>query len=122
MATTEMKFQPGSLVRARGREWVVLPESSEQVLMVRPIGGLDDEVTGIITDIEQIAPATFKPPDTARPGDHNACRLLRDAARLSTRAAAGPFRSFARIAVEPRPYQLVPLLMAMRLDPVRLLI
>jgi len=48
--------------------------------------------------------------------------LLREAARLSTRAAAGPFRSFARIAVEPRPYQLVPLMMALRLDPVRLLI
>src|SRR4029079_19430442 len=49
-------------------------------------------------------------------------RLLRDAARLSTRAAAGPFRSFGRIAVEPRPYQLVPLMMALKLDPVRLLI
>ena len=36
--------------------------------------------------------------------------------------SAGPFRSFGRIAVEPRPYQLVPLLMALRLDPVRLLI
>jgi len=35
---------------------------------------------------------------------------------------AGPFRSFARIAVEPRPYQLVPLLMGLRLDPIRLLI
>jgi ERCC4-related helicase len=42
--------------------------------------------------------------------------------RLSSRAGAGPFRSFARIAVEPRPYQLVPLLMALKLDPVRLLI
>src|SRR6185295_15962627 len=43
-------------------------------------------------------------------------------ARLSTRSAAGPFRSFGKIAVDPRPYQLVPLLMALRLDPVRLLI
>ena len=49
-------------------------------------------------------------------------QMLRDAARLSTRAAAGPFRSFGRIAVEPRPYQLVPLMMALKLDPVRLLI
>ena len=36
--------------------------------------------------------------------------------------SAGPFRSFGHIAVEPRPYQLVPLLMALKLDPVRLLI
>ena len=42
--------------------------------------------------------------------------------RLGFRSSAGPFRSFARIAVEPRPYQLVPLLMALKLDPVRLLI
>ena len=35
---------------------------------------------------------------------------------------AGPFRSFGHIAVEPRPYQFVPLLMALKLDPVRLLI
>ena len=42
--------------------------------------------------------------------------------RLGFRSSAGPFRSFARINVEPRPYQLVPLLMALKLDPVRLLI
>ena len=34
----------------------------------------------------------------------------------------GRFAPLARIAVEPRPYQLVPLLLALRLDPVRLLI
>ena len=61
-------------------------------------------------------------PDPARPGDFNSCRLLRDAVRLSFRSSAGPFRSFARINVEPRPYQLVPLLMALKLDPIRLLI
>ena len=38
------------------------------------------------------------------------------------RRGAGPFRSFGQISVEPRAYQLVPLLMALKLDPVRLLI
>src|SRR5262249_42355105 len=42
--------------------------------------------------------------------------------RLGFRSSAGPFRSFAQLGVEPRPYQLVPLLMALKLDPVRLLI
>ncbi|HIQ23226.1 MAG TPA: ATP-dependent helicase [Planctomycetes bacterium] len=118
----EQSFAPGALVRARGREWVVLPESTADLLVVRPIGGLDDEIVGISTAIEQVSSSTFAPPNPDLPGDYNACRLLRDAARISTRSAAGPFRSFAKIAVEPRPYQLVPLLMAMRLDPVRLLI
>ena len=57
-----------------------------------------------------------------RPGDFRSSRLLRDAVRLGFRSSAGPFRSFARINVEPRPYQLVPLLMALKLDPIRLLI
>jgi len=120
--TAPASFAPGNLVAARGREWVVLPGSTEQVVMLRPIGGLDDEVVGICTGIEEVRSATFPDPAPEHAGDFVACRLLRDAARISTRAAAGPFRSFGKIAVEPRPYQFVPLLMAMRLNPVRLLI
>jgi superfamily II DNA or RNA helicase len=114
--------KPGTLVHARGREWVVLPESSDELLMVRPLGGLDEEVVGILSAIEPVRSATFRLPTGDDVGDFASGRLLREAARLSTRAAAGPFRSFARIAVEPRPYQLVPLMMALRLDPVRLLV
>lgn len=118
----EATFAPGNLVKARGREWVILPDSTPELVVVRPIGGLDDEVVGICTAIEPVVSSTFAPPNWQQPGDYNACRLLRDAARIAARNAAGPFRSFGKIAVEPRPYQLVPLLLAMRLDPVRLLI
>ncbi len=117
-----MGFAVGSLVRARGREWVVLPESQDDLLLLRPLGGTDDEVAGLCTDLEEVQPATFDLPDPADVGDHLSSRLLRDAVRLSSRAGAGPFRSFSRIAVEPRPYQLVPLMLALRLQPVRLLI
>ncbi|MCO5166638.1 MAG: DEAD/DEAH box helicase [Planctomycetes bacterium] len=118
-------FTVGSLVRARGREWVVLPESrpDEDLWILRPLGGTDDEVTGIYRPLEAIEPAEFALPDPTRDlGSHVSCRLLREAVRLGFRSGAGPFRSLARIAVDPRPYQLVPLLMALRLDPVRLLI
>ena len=117
-----MSFAVGSLVKARGREWVVLPESDDDLLMVRPLGGTDDESTGIYLPLETVDSATFDLPDISKPGDYRSCRLLRDAVRLGFRSSAGPFRSVARIAVEPRPYQLVPLLMALKLDPVRLLI
>lgn len=127
-----MNFSVGSLVRARGREWVVLPESSQaaDMLVLRPLGGNEDEITGIFvgkgTDgrpFEEVVPAEFPLPDPRRDlGNHQSASLLRDAVRLGFRAGAGPFRSLARIAVEPRPYQLVPLLMALKQDPVRLLI
>ena len=112
----------GTLVHARGREWVVLPDSTDDLLMVRPVGGLDEEVTGILPAVEPVESATFRLPSRDDLGDFTSGRLLRDAARLSTRAAAGPFRSFGRIAVEPRPYQFVPLMMALQLDPVRMLV
>lgn len=119
-----MPYTVGSLVRARGREWVVLPESTPEWLVLRPLGGTDREIAGVYLPLEgaDVQPATFDLPDPAWPGDFASCRLLRDAVRLGFRSSAGPFRSFARLAVEPRPYQLVPLLMALRLDPVRLLI
>lgn len=117
-----MSFAVGSLVRARGRDWVVLPDSTEDLVVARPLGGTDAEVAGILTAVEQVGPATFDPPTLDDLGDHRSARLLRDALRLGVRSSAGPFRSFGDIAVEPRPYQLVPLLMALKLDPVRLLI
>ncbi|MAG93374.1 MAG: ATP-dependent helicase [Planctomycetaceae bacterium] len=117
-----MSFTVGTLVKARGREWVVLPESQDDFLVVRPLGGTDAEVAGIDTDLESVEPASFDLPDPTRLGDYQSCRMLRNAIRLGFRSSAGPFRSFGKIAVEPRPYQLVPLLMALKLDPVRLLI
>lgn len=117
-----MTFATGSLVKARGREWVVLPDSSEDTLVLRPLGGTDDETTGIYLPLEKVETAHFDLPDPTDVGDYRSCRMLRDAVRLGFRTSAGPFRSFARLAVEPRPYQLVPLLMVLKLDPVRLLI
>lgn len=117
-----MNYSSGSLIRARGREWLVLPGSDKDFLYVRPLGGGDDEETGIATALEKVEAASFSLPDPTDLGDYRSSRMLRDALRLGFRSSAGPFRSFGRIAVEPRPYQLVPLLMALKLDPVRLLI
>ena len=117
-----MSFATGALVRARGREWVVLPGSTEDLVLVRPLGGTDDEETGILAELEVVEPATFDLPDPALVGDFRSSRLLRDALRLGFRSSAGPFRSFGAIAVEPRAYQLVPLMMALRQDVVRILI
>ena len=124
MTTTELPaFEVGALVRARGREWVVLPQSeSPGFLVLRPLGGGDDEVAGVFPSLEQVSPATFEAPDPGDVGTAVSAGLLRTALRIGFRASAGPFRSLARLAVEPRAYQLVPLLMALRQETVRLLI
>ncbi len=117
-----MNYAPGALVKTRGREWVVLSPPEEDLLLLRPLGGSDEEITGIYLPLEKVESAHFDLPDPSLVGDHRSCRYLRDAVRLGFRAGTGPFRSFARLAVAPRPYQIVPLLMALRLDPIRLLI
>jgi superfamily II DNA or RNA helicase len=124
MTTLEHDFMPGNLVRARGREWVVQSESRRDWLRLRPLGGADDDTISLIPELElqPVTPATFPWPEPEHAGNHAAALLLRDALRLKLRAGGGPFRSFGNIAVEPRGYQLVPLLMALRLTTVRLLI
>src|SRR5207302_9286228 len=86
--------------------------------------GTDADGGGVYLPLEQddVEPASLRDPDPGYAGSGLSAALLRDAVRLGFRSAAGPLRSFGRIAVEPRPYQLVPLLMALRQDPVRLLI
>lgn len=115
-------FAVGSLVAARGREWVVLPDSSDDFLVLRPLGGTDDDIAGVLPAIETVTTASFPPPGADDLGDHESARLLRSALQIGFRSSAGPFRSLAGIAVEPRAYQLVPLLMALRQETVRLLI
>jgi superfamily II DNA or RNA helicase len=114
----------GSIVRCRDREWVVMPSENDDVLLLRPLGGGESELTGIYLPlgVEKPEQASFPPPDPSKAGDFVSAKLLRDAARLSFRSGAGPFRSMGRISVRPRPYQLVPLLMALRQDIIRLLI
>ncbi|WP_418345536.1 helicase-related protein [Rhodococcus pyridinivorans] len=116
-----MGFAPGNLVTARGREWVVLPDSTDDFLVLRPLGGLDDDIAGVLVS-EGVTPATFPPPAPDDLGDHFSARLLTGALRIGFRSTTGPFRCLASIAVEPRAYQLVPLMMALRQDVVRLLI
>lgn len=118
-----VRFAVGSLIRSRGREWVVLPPGDDpEILLVRPLGGSEGEAAGILLSREAVEPASFALPGVDEIGDHRSGRLLRDALRLGFRSSAGPFRSFGNLAVDPRPYQLVPLLLALKLDPVRLLI
>ena len=115
------QFSPGELVRARGREWVVV--EAHAALSLRPLTGSEAEIETILPEleVEPVVYATFDAPDAARSGGREAAQLLRDALRLSLRRGAGPFRSAGRLNFAPRAYQLAPLMMALRQDTVRLL-
>ena len=118
------QFSPGDLVRARGREWIVLPGAAPDVMRLRPLSGseLDVQTLRPSLELEPVRSATFAAPDGSTWGTSDAALLLKDALRLSLRRGAGPFRSIGRIGFQPRAYQLVPLLMALKLEVVRLLI
>jgi superfamily II DNA or RNA helicase len=119
---------PGSIVQVRGREWVTLPQSraekQDQVLRLRPLGGGDQTIATLFWPLEgsQVRPASFALPDPALSGSQSSALLLRDALLLKLRAGAGPFRCLGNVALEPRPYQLVPLLMALKQEVSRVLI
>lgn len=119
-----VRFSPGDLVEARGREWVVLPSPDDDILNVRPLSGseADAQRIALALEVNPVRPARFAPPTPEQRDTQDGARLLADAVRLSLRRGAGPFRSAAYLGVEPRAYQLVPLMMALKLPVVRLLI
>ncbi len=121
-----LQFQPGKLVSLRGRDWIVLPSDNKELLIVKPLGGSDDETTGIYLPLaikgDQPTDASFPPPSPNDLGDIATARLLYDSARLAFRNGAGPFRCLAKLSFRPRSYQMVPLIMALRQESVRLLV
>lgn len=118
------QLQTGDLISARGREWIVLGKPDEGLVRVRPLSGSEEDAIVIAPSLEPtpVQSAHFASPGPEHRDTQEAARLLADALRLSLRRGAGPFRSAAHLGVEPRAYQLVPLLMALRLEVKRLLI
>ena len=123
-----MEYKTGTLLEFRSRPWVVQQSNDSNLLVIKPLGGTDAETVGIYLPLygEQltIKPYNFRKPttdDLAR-GYQSAARTLYDACRLSFRDIAGPFQCLGRLSFEPRPYQLVPLILALKQDKIRLLI
>jgi superfamily II DNA or RNA helicase len=125
-ATTE-KYSPGKLVRYRDRRWIVMPNDDPEVMILKPLGGSDHEITGVFTPLTHIPSEEVRDDEFPRPtiedlGDFPTAKLLFNASKLSFRNASGPFRSMGKLSFRPRSYQLVPLVMALKLDQVRMLI
>jgi superfamily II DNA or RNA helicase len=117
-------FSPGDLVSARQRSWIFLGED-RGVIRLRPARGIDRSVVGISSRLEgdRVLPDEYRTPLVSSLGSPSSARSLAAAARLSATAPPLPFRGMGRIRFSPKPYQLVPLAMALRQeDPIRILI
>ncbi len=121
-----MAYSPGTLVTLRERDWVVMPSGDPELLLLKPLGGSEEETTGIFLPFgfgdDHPRLANFPLPTADDIGDITTARLLHEATRLAFRNGAGPFRSLAKLSFRPRSYQMVPLIMALRQEVVRLLI
>ncbi|WP_211306529.1 helicase-related protein [Schleiferia thermophila] len=123
---TVFDYKPGSLVTFRNRPWVVLPSEDPELMLLKPLGGSDEEITGIYLPLldmhHELRHYDFDKPSANDLGNFSSAKLLYNAARLTFRNAAGPFRCLGKISFRPRPYQMVPLIMALKQHTTRLLI
>lgn len=116
-----IEFKTGTLVEYRDRPWIVQKSQDKNVLLLKPLGGTDAEITGVYLplygDTLDINSYNFKKPtveDLKRSSFASSARLLYHACRLSFRDIAGPFQCIGRLSFRPRPYQMVPLIMALQ--------
>jgi superfamily II DNA or RNA helicase len=118
--------KPGKLVKFRGRRCVVQPSSDNEIILLKPLGGSDDEMISVFEPVlqsfEKIEDDQFELPSNADLDSFLTAKLLYDAARLSFRQVSGPFRCMGKLSFRPRSYQLVPLIMALKQPVTRLLI
>lgn len=123
---TNQDIKPGMLVYFRYRQWVVLPSADKNILMLKPVGGSDAETTAVYRPLQlpsdTMEKAEFQHPTVDDLADFQSAKLLYNAAKLSFRNACGPFRCMGKLSFRPRSYQVVPLVMALKQDTVRLMI
>src|SRR5271166_3997214 len=102
-------LSPGAIVHCRNRDWILLPSDSEEIQLLRPLAGAMDQVVAIHTGLanllggslpqERIRPAQFPLPSPSDVADAASTHLLWQAARLTLRDGATPFRSLGRVSV-----------------------
>lgn len=124
-----LDFKTGTLVEFRDRPWVVQQTTDDEIMVLKPLGGTDAEKIGLYRplyanglDIKSYEFRRPSPEDIGVNSYRSAARLLYNACRLSFRDIAGPFQCLGKLSFEPRPYQLVPLILALKQERIRLLI
>lgn len=112
---------PGSVVRARERLWRV-DDVAGDVITITSIDSGEATQTRIYAPVEGIRPGQLDVPDVTRVGHPAPFDLLHRAYRCSMLHGSAPLLSLQRSSVIPTNYQLVPVVMSLEQEPVRLLI
>jgi hypothetical protein len=68
----ESLYRPGTIVAARGREWIVLPPREPEVLRLRPLTTAQGDEVGLFLPLEgdRVRPARFTDPEPVSGGDN----------------------------------------------------
>lgn len=124
-----MEFKTGTLIEFRNRPWVVQQSGEDDLVLLKPLGGTDAETIGLYLPLYgseiQLPSYNFRRPTTDDIGKNSykaSAKVLYNACRLSFRDIAGPFQCLGKLSFEPRPYQMVPMILALKQEKVRLLI
>jgi len=118
--STRVDVHPPDQTRCTG--WVMLPGSTADLLVLRPLGGGDDDIAGVFTRARAGRDRDVRRTRPGRPRRRGEREAAAGRAPAGFRSSGGPFRGLGGLAVTPRSYQLVPLLMALRTETARLLI
>ena len=67
----ESRYRSGTIVNARGREWIVLPPREPEVLRLRPLTTAQGEEVGLFLPLEgdRVQLAHFTDPEPQSGGD-----------------------------------------------------
>lgn len=109
------------IVSLRRRIWRV-EEIAGDVLIATPIDDFSAKPQKFLMELERPLPGAVAEPELDSLGDPTLQSLFLSAIRLDALHGTAPFVSIQRTAVIPVEYQLVPLVMALRQQPSRLLI
>lgn len=124
-----MDYKTGTLIEFRNRPWVVQQSGEDDLMIIKPLGGTDAETIGLYLPLYKdelhIHSYNFSRPTSEDIGKNSykaSAKVLYNACRLSFRDIAGPFQCLGKLSFEPRPYQMVPLILALKQECIRLLI
>ncbi len=113
--------RPGMLVKLRRRIWRI-EDVAGGIASATPIDDFGADSQRFLLELEDVEPGTLPEPPLEALGDYALQRLFLQAVRLDALHGTAPFVSIQRVGIIPGEYQLVPLVMALRQQPVRLLI